>query len=72
MEHKFAVPADSEGLNAVLKYLDAQSIPNDPWGNPYIYKTPGPAGKEFEIKSLGRDGKDGGNDDDADISSLQP
>lgn len=45
-----------------------RAIPDDPWGRPYIYRYPGqqnPA--EFELYSLGRDGKPGGTDEDADI-----
>jgi general secretion pathway protein G len=70
MENKFKIPAESEGLNAFIKYLNVTTIPLDPWGNPYIYKVPGPAGKEYEIKSNGRDGQDGGEGDDADISNI--
>jgi general secretion pathway protein G len=35
----------------------------DPWGQKYIYKSPGRDGKRFEIYSLGPDGKDGTGDD---------
>ena len=45
-----------------------RALPADPWGRPYIYRFPGqrnPA--EFELRSLGRDGKPGGTDEDADI-----
>ncbi|MFQ3586836.1 MAG: type II secretion system major pseudopilin GspG [Fimbriimonadaceae bacterium] len=45
-----------------------KEIPNDPWGNPYIYEYPGRAGEEsFIIASLGRDGQEGGEGEDADI-----
>ncbi len=42
--------------------------PADPWGNKYIYKSPGEHG-EFDLYSFGRDGKLGGNGEDADITS---
>ena len=42
----------------------------DPWGHPYGYRRPGPAGHPFEIVSLGADGEDGGVGEDADISSA--
>ena len=45
-----------------------KGVPPDPWGNPYQYKAPG-SKAEFEILSLGRDGKAGGAGEDADISS---
>lgn len=45
-----------------------KGVPPDPWGNPYQYKAPG-SKAEFEILSLGRDGKPNGTGEDADISS---
>lgn len=47
-------------------YLE-RAVPNDPWGRPYVYRSPGQPG-DFEIHSLGKDGRQGGNGDDADIS----
>lgn len=44
-----------------------KSVPNDPWGNPYVYARPGAGGKPYDLKSLGADGQPGGSDDDADI-----
>jgi general secretion pathway protein G len=45
-----------------------KAVPNDPWGNPYVYRNPGQKG-EFEIVSLGRDGKPGGSGEDADLGN---
>jgi general secretion pathway protein G len=45
-------------------YLD--EVPSDPWDRPYVYKSPGQNGG-FELLSLGRDGKPGGEGTDADI-----
>lgn len=45
-----------------------KSIPADPWGNPYQYRAPGQKG-EFDLFSFGRDGKEGGEGEDADIVS---
>ena len=42
-------------------------LPNDPWGRPYQYVTPGRSGQAFDIFSLGADGKPGGEANDADI-----
>jgi len=43
---------------------------NDPWGRPYIYKSPGTENpKGFDLYSLGKDGAPAGTDDDADITS---
>lgn len=44
-----------------------KGIPPDPWGNAYQYKMPGSDGREFELVSLGGDGKQGGDGEDADI-----
>jgi general secretion pathway protein G len=45
-----------------------KSVPADPWGRPYIYtKLSGP--NDFEVKTLGKDGREGGTGEDADISS---
>jgi len=51
-------------------YLEQKKIPLDPWGNPYIYVAPGLYG-DFDILSLGADGKEGGGGKDADIKSWE-
>lgn len=45
-----------------------KAVPADPWGRPYIYKSPGEHG-EYDLLSLGKDGRPGGSGDDADITS---
>lgn len=50
-------------------YLEGGKIPFDPWGNPYVYTSPGSDGRDVEIKSLGADGREGGEDTNADIES---
>ncbi|TOO02002.1 hypothetical protein CGH44_21955 [Vibrio parahaemolyticus] len=47
-----------------------KSIPNDPWGNPYIYKFPGEH-NEYDLLSYGADGRSGGEDENADISYFK-
>lgn len=45
-------------------------VPMDPWGRPYVYISPGRANPQsFDLYSLGRDGKEGGEGEDADITS---
>lgn len=44
-----------------------KDVPLDPWGNPYVYKKPGDAGKAYDLLSYGADGAPGGEDNDADI-----
>lgn len=41
----------------------ADSIPLDPWGNPYIYKHPGDHSPDYDIISAGPDGQPGTADD---------
>lgn len=43
-----------------------KSVPNDPWGRPYQYKSPGEHG-DVDLYSLGKDGQPGGSDDNVDI-----
>ncbi|HMS05819.1 MAG TPA: type II secretion system major pseudopilin GspG [Burkholderiaceae bacterium] len=47
-----------------------KKVDKDPWGNSYVYKAPG-AKAEYELTSLGADGKEGGDGDDADINSWE-
>jgi len=62
-------PTAEEGLAAIGPYLK-KSVPNDPWGRPYVYRVPGQRG-EYEVFSYGRDGKAGGTGDDADVGLVQ-
>ena len=47
-----------------------KKLENDPWGVAYLYASPGQHG-EFDVWSYGRDGKEGGQGPDADITSWQ-
>lgn len=47
-----------------------KEIPQDPWGKPYVYLSPGRNGG-YEIVSHGADGREGGEDDSADIASWE-
>ena len=73
-------PSTAEGLNALVKpesgipawngpYLKGGKVPNDPWGNPYVYRSPGERSK-YEIMSYGSDGHEGGTGTAADITSA--
>ncbi len=76
-------PGTEQGLQALIEkpttgkipdnyreggYLEQKKIPLDPWKNPYIYVSPGIHG-DFDILSLGADGREGGEGKDADIKS---
>ena len=71
-------PTTSEGIEALVTnpgvrgskpdgYLDKN--PLDPWGNRYIYISPGIHSKDYDLESYGKDSEDGGTQDDADIES---
>ncbi|NMB64492.1 MAG: type II secretion system major pseudopilin GspG [Spirochaetes bacterium] len=79
-------PTTEQGLQALIEkpttdpipqnynpkgYMDKKKIPNDPWGNPYVYNCPGQHGNDYEIMSYGADGKEGGSGFDSDITSWQ-
>ena len=72
-------PSTSEGLAALTQqpggvqtwngpYLRTGAVPNDPWGHPYIYRSPGEHGS-FDIVSYGSDGQEGGTGTAADVVS---
>lgn len=77
-------PSQEQGLDALVRipdrdpipknyprdgYLDGTRVPLDPWGNAFIYITPGRSGESYEILCYGSDGEPGGEDDAADVSS---
>ncbi len=83
LKHGF-YPSTEQGLEALISapasgrvpenyprggYLEGGSIPDDPWGTPYIYESPGSHGYDYEIVALGADAIEGGEDENADIES---
>ena len=47
-----------------------RTVPLDPWSRPYEYRSPGTANPQaYDLYTLGRDGKAGGEGEDADITS---
>jgi general secretion pathway protein G len=45
-----------------------KDVPLDPWGKPYIYRSPGERNATgYDLSSLGRDGKVGGEAEDKDV-----
>jgi general secretion pathway protein G len=60
-------PSAEEGLAAIQPYLK-KTLPNDPWGHPYVYRAGGSNG-DYQVISFGRDGKSGGTGEDADITN---
>jgi general secretion pathway protein G len=45
-----------------------KGVPQDPWGNPYVYRIPGEH-SEFDLLSYGKDGQLGGEGEAADITN---
>lgn len=50
-------------------YLKNGVIPKDPWGNDYQYRKPGQDNRPYDIYSFGADGQQGGESDNADVTS---
>ena len=49
-----------------------KAVPADPWGRPYLFRSPGERSKSgFDLSTLGGDGQPGGEDEDADVTSWQ-
>jgi general secretion pathway protein G len=69
--NRMRYPNGEEGLQALQREGFVKRLPEDPWGNPYVYAAPGREGRQFDIMSLGADGREGGEDEDADIGSWQ-
>jgi general secretion pathway protein G len=68
--NNLAFPQAGEGLQALVTKGVIKKLPNDPWGRPYRYLVPGQHG-EVDVYTLGADGVEGGEDDNADIGNWQ-
>lgn len=77
-----AYPTTEQGLEALVQkpstgvipknwreggYLEKAKVPEDPWGRPYVYMSPGIKNRDFDLKSLGADGEEGGEGENGDI-----
>lgn len=69
-------PTTEQALNALVTkpanenrwegpYL-TKTVPADPWGRPYLYKSPGEHG-DYDLLSLGKDGQPGGSGEAGDV-----
>lgn len=78
-------PSTEQGLDALVRkpstgkipnrwreggYLDKGKIPKDPWGNEFVYISPGVQNKDFDLMSLGADAEVGGESEDKDITNY--
>lgn len=74
------LPSAEQGLAALVRapagaddwngpYLQQDTVPEDPWGNPYRYEL-ADTGSGFVIYSLGADNAEGGDDEAADVGRI--
>jgi general secretion pathway protein G len=78
-------PGTDQGLQALVEkpetgnvprkwrdggYLEKNKVPRDPWGNDFVYLSPGAHG-DFDIISYGTDGVPGGEGQNKDINSWE-
>lgn len=78
-------PSTEQGLQALVEaptigqlpakwreggYLEKGKVPLDPWGNNFIYLSPGLNG-DFDLSSYGKDGEAGGEGDGKDINNWE-
>jgi general secretion pathway protein G len=72
-------PTSEEGLQVLVAQPNGETswagpylkkgVPADPWGRPYVYQQPGSHGGDFDLLSYGKDGRSGGNGEDADVTN---
>lgn len=78
----YALPSTDQGLEALVKKPSIEPLapnwkqggylprlPKDPWGKDYLYMNPGMHGGDFDLYTLGTDGAQGGEGDNADIGN---
>lgn len=78
-------PSTEQGLQALVEppavgklpakwrdggYLEKGKVPLDPWGNEFVYLSPGVQG-DFDLSSFGGDGEAGGEGDGADVNNWE-
>jgi len=76
-------PTTEQGLKALVERPTTEPLPRnwreggymkkvpvDPWGNPFVYRSPGDHG-EYDLFSMGADGREGGEGSGKDITSWE-
>jgi len=78
-------PTTEQGLKALVEaptvgtlprnwraggYLEKGKVPKDPWGNDFVYISPG-THSDFDLICMGKDGEPGGEGFDADINNWE-
>ena len=76
-----AYPTTDQGLQALITrpsgvtrwngpYVKGEKVPEDPWGHPFIYRSPSQRpGREYDLLSLGPTGRAGGTGENAEIAN---
>ena len=79
-------PTTDQGLGALVEgpstgripqkwrnggYLEKGRVPKDPWGNDYLYLSPGVHNGDFDTWSYGADGEEGGEGEDTDVTNWR-
>jgi len=77
-------PTTEQGLTALVEqpttgriptkwreggYLEKGVLPKDPWGNDYLYLSPGVHNRDLDLWSYGADGEEGGEGEEADVGN---
>ena len=77
-------PTTEQGLKALVEkpttgrvptkwreggYLEKEVVPKDPWGNDFLYLSPGVRNRDFDLWSYGADGEEGGEGENADVTN---
>ena len=65
----YKYPSTDENLLAIASYLKKE-LPKDPWGNDYVYTSPGEHG-DYDLISYGADNVEGGEENNRDIVSWK-
>jgi len=75
-------PTEDEGLSILVQqpadvtnypqggYIETTTVPKDGWSHDFIFELYPETGKPFVIKSLGADGQEGGEGENADLLST--
>lgn len=78
-------PSTEQGLQALVEppqtgklppkwreggYMETNKVPLDPWGNEFVYLSPGVNG-DYDLSSYGPDGEAGGEGENADVNSWE-
>jgi general secretion pathway protein G len=64
------IEAPSNETNWNGPYLKKKTVPMDPWGQDFHYRSPGEHG-DYDLFTLGKDNPEGGEKEDRDVLSWE-